>query len=181
MAFPAPIHRHNKPVRRILHFFEANWRQRNHTAKSRRAFIRRDIFQQAQQFCIVICIGRILFGIHRGKPCGINARRAIERIHFQPGIIRQNEIGQCDSVASFDPSQLASSTAFFVALPANVSASSIDFGASGKSFEREKLELLSQDGADFRDFVRVARGNKDGCHTQTPINAAPMTPAESPS
>ena len=55
-------------------------------------------------------------------------------------------------------------SAFFVALPANVGASSTTSGASGKIVQSQVLVVVSQNGADFSDLVGVASGDQQSEH-----------------
>ena len=66
--------------------------------KPRGAFFQRNVFEQAQQFGVVVGVGRIArtlmppTPIQRGKARRMHAGRAVQRVHLQTGIVGQDEL-----------------------------------------------------------------------------------------
>ena len=101
------------------------------------AFRGRNVLEQMEELGVVFRVRRVAGfpGVQRGKARGINAGRAVERIHFEPQNHRLTrslewKFGRTGPEVAI---QRASSAAFFVALPAKVEASSTTSGAPGKS------------------------------------------------
>jgi hypothetical protein len=86
-----------------------------------------------------------------GKPCGSDAGLAIERIHFKAGIVRECE--HRGQAGCFDR-LLDGIVTNGGAILDNI-RQALDVG------RRNNFELeIGQDGADFPQFVLVARGNE---------------------
>jgi len=66
--------------------------QRNHTTESASALFRRHALQQVQQLGVVVGVRGIFIFVQRGETGGMHAGRAVQGIHFQPGIVRENKI-----------------------------------------------------------------------------------------
>ena len=80
--------------RSTLNLAENYRRQRQYATKARRAHFHWNILEQAQQLGIVVRIRGIAgrAGIQRGEPRGADSGLPVERVHFQTGIVGQNEI-----------------------------------------------------------------------------------------
>ena len=71
-----------------------NFRQRDDATEPAGAFFQRHVLQQAQQLGVVVGVFGIFRFIQRSETRGMHAGRAVQHVHFQTGIIGENEIGR---------------------------------------------------------------------------------------
>ena len=141
--------------------------QRDDAVKPCPALFERNVFEQSQQLGVVVGVGRV---------AGFAESRAAKRAECTPGAPSSASTSSPESSAStksgdewrvggkVTASQRASSTAFFVALPAKVSASSMTLGASGKSLSVRNWNAPPRMARISSTLWRL-RGNEDGRHT----------------
>src|SRR5258708_3200730 len=101
----------------------------------------------------------------------MNSRRAAQSVHFKARVIRQR-IKRAWSDAflrwsAFPGHPFRHLDGFLRSIPCKRAGIFDHLGHALEIVQRLESKALSQDGADFADFVSVSRGNEQGDHALT--------------
>ena len=152
---------------RRLHLHE-----REHAAEARGAANVRHIFEQAEKFGVVVGVGGVFVRGGSGviecrESSGVNARRSVQGIDFEAGIISE-DVGARAGYAVFEAGKVLQPFGEFARFLRGVLREGglvfDDLGRFREIFQAQVTELAAEHGLDFLDLVGVACGDDESGH-----------------